>query len=80
MIEHQSPNVLFKLDGMPQSNFRLLKSARDACVARKVECDHGNLGMYRLRSQQNGFRCLYTLDPPDRIGEIDPPASDVRLE
>ena len=54
-------------------------SARDARVAGKVEGDHGNLGMYRLRSQQNGFRLLNTLDPPKRIGETDPPALVFRL-
>ena len=55
---------------MPQSNFRLLKSARDACVARKVECDHGNLGMYRLRSQQNGFRSNIVLLYPGQRRNI----------
>jgi hypothetical protein len=55
---------------MPQSNFRLLKSARDACVARKVECDHGSLGMYRLRSQQNGFRSNIVLLYPGQRRNI----------
>ncbi len=32
----------------------------------EVESDHGNLGIYLLRTQQNGFCLLYTLDPPNR--------------
>jgi len=59
------------------ANFRLFHAARDARVVGKVESDHGNLGMYRLRPQQNGFRLLYTLDPPNRIGETDPPVCGV---
>jgi hypothetical protein len=31
------------------------------------------------RARANGFRLLYTLDPPDRIGEIEPPARVFRL-
>ena len=58
---------------MPQANFRLFHAARDACIAGKVESDHGILGMYRLRPQQNGFGLLYTLDPPDGVCQIDPP-------
>ena len=45
IVECQSPNVLIKLDGMPQANFRLFRAARDARVAGKVECDHRNFGM-----------------------------------
>jgi hypothetical protein len=32
----------------------------DARIAGKVESDHGDLGMYRLRPEQNGFRYLNT--------------------
>ena len=78
IVERQSTNVFIKLDGMLQALFRLFHAARDARVAGKAESDHGNLGMYRLRSQQNGFRLLYTLDPPNRIGETDPP--DLRFQ
>ena len=64
---------------MPQALFRLFHATRDACVAGKAECDHGNFGMYRLRPQQNGFRFLYTLDPSNRIGETDSPGFVFRL-
>jgi len=35
--------------------------------------------MYRLRAEQNGFRLLDALDPPNRIGETDPPGLVFRL-
>jgi hypothetical protein len=79
IVYRQSPNVLIKLDRMLEALFRLFHAARDARVAGKAESDHGNFGMYRLRPQQNGFRLLYTLDPPDRIGETDPPDLVFRL-
>ena len=65
IIERQLPNVLIKFDGIPQPFLCLHHAPRDARVAGKVESDYGNLGMYRLRSQQSGFRFLYTLGPPD---------------
>jgi hypothetical protein len=52
IVNRQSPNVLIKLNGMPQASFCLLHAASDARVAGKAERDHGNLGMYRLRTQQ----------------------------
>jgi len=67
------------MNGMSQANFRLFHAARDASVAGEAEGDQSILGMYRLPSQQNGFRLLYTLDPPNRIGESDPPARVFRL-
>jgi hypothetical protein len=38
--------------------FRLHHCGRDARVVGEGERDHGNLGMYRLRPEQNGFRLL----------------------
>ena len=38
--------------------FRLFHAARNARITGKVESDHGNLGMYGLRPEQNGFRLL----------------------
>ena len=58
IVNRQSPNVLIKLNGMPQASFCLLHAARDAPVAGEAESDHGNFGMYRLRPQQNGFRLI----------------------
>ena len=71
IAKRQQPAVLIKLDGLPQADFRLLNAARDACAAGEVECDHGALGVNRLRPQQNGFRFLYALNPPDRIGQME---------
>jgi hypothetical protein len=79
IFERQSTNVFVKLDGASQLFFRLLHATANTCVAGEVERDHGNFGMYRLRSEQNGFRLLYTLDPPNRIGETDPPACGFRI-
>lgn len=59
---------------MPQASFRLFHAAHDARIAGKIEGDHGNLWMYCLRPQQNGFRLLNTLAPPNRIREANPPA------
>ena len=53
--------------------FRVLHAAGDARVAGKVESDHGNLGMYRLCPEQNGFRLLNAFGASKRIGETDPP-------
>jgi hypothetical protein len=55
-LDRQFPNVLIKIDGTPQVLFCLLHAAADACVAGQVECDHGNLGMNRLRPEQNSFQ------------------------
>ena len=70
IVDRQFPNLLIKLNGMPQANFRLLNAASDARVARRIECDHGNLGMYGLRPQQMASVLLETLNAPDRIGEF----------
>ena len=62
IVDRQFPNVLIKVDRMPHALFRLFHAARDARIAGKVEGDHGNLGMYRLRPEQNGLRLLDAFD------------------
>ena len=58
----------------PKALFRLVHAC-DARITGKVESDHGNLGMYRLRPQHNGFRILNAFGASNRIGEADPPTS-----
>jgi hypothetical protein len=43
IVNRQSPNVLIKLNGMPQASFCLLHAARDARVAGKIESDQWQL-------------------------------------
>ena len=56
--------VLIKFDGFLEPVPCLHYPAAHAGVAGEGESDSGNLGMYRLRPHQNGFRFLYTLDLP----------------
>jgi len=58
-----------KLNGTPQAFVRLHHAARGARITGKLESDHGNLGMHRLRAQQNGFRLLNAFGASNRIGE-----------
>ena len=58
---------------MPQLSFRLFHAARDARITGKVERDHGNVGMYPLRPEQNGFRLPNAFGASKRIGEADSP-------
>ena len=73
IVERHPANVFIKLDRMPQSLFCLLHAARNASIARKVECDYGTPRVYRSCPQQNGFCPLYALAPSDRIGEFPSP-------
>ena len=58
IVDRQFPHVLIKIDRMSKALFRLFHAARDARVAGQVECDHGNLGVYRMRPEQNGLHLL----------------------
>jgi hypothetical protein len=58
IFECQLPSLFVKFDGVSQSLFCLHHAAVDARIARKVESDHCNLGMYCLCPEQNGFRLL----------------------
>jgi hypothetical protein len=64
IIKRELPNVLIKFDGFLEPVPCLHYPAAHAGVSGEGESDSGNLGMYRLRSHQNGFRFLYTLDLP----------------
>ena len=64
IIKRELPNVLIKFDGFLEPVPCLHYPAAHAGVAGEGESDSGNLGMYRLRPHQNGFRFLYTLDLP----------------
>ena len=79
IVKRQFSNAIIKVDRVSQASFRLLHAACDASVAGEAEGDQSILGMYRLPSQQNGFRLPYTLCPSDRIGESDPPGVVFRL-
>ena len=70
IVDRQFPNLLIKLNGMPQANFRLLNAAGDARVARRIECGHGNLGLYGLRPQRIAAGLFDPRNAPDRIGEF----------
>jgi hypothetical protein len=56
-----------------QVNFCFLKSAGDARIAGKVECDPGNHSAAIANATLEGFGVRDTIDPSDRIREIDPP-------
>jgi hypothetical protein len=60
---------LYRADGSLQALFRLFPAARDARVAGEAESNHGNLGVYRLRPEQNGFGILNAFGASKRIGE-----------
>ena len=73
IFKRQFPSLFVKFDGVSQALFCLLHAAGDASIAREVESDHCNLGMYCLRPEQNGFRLLNAFRASKRIGEADPP-------
>jgi hypothetical protein len=73
IIDRQSAKVFVKLDVTPQAFFRPHHAGPCARVTGKVEGDHGNLEMDRSHPEQKGLRGLDTLDPPDRVGQTDPP-------
>ena len=58
---------------MPQSNLRLLSAAGDARIAGKIEHNYNIPRMNRARFEQDCLRFLYSLGPPDRIGQLSPP-------
>jgi hypothetical protein len=64
---------------MQQALFRLSNAAGAARIARKIEGDHGNFGMNRLRPQQNGFCILNAFGASNRVGETDLPACGLRI-
>ena len=65
VVERQPPNVLIKIVGMQQPNFRLLHAARDTRVACEVESDQGILWMPVTRFEKDCLRFLDILGAPD---------------
>jgi hypothetical protein len=58
IVDRQSTNVFIELDCIAKTLFRLFHATSDTRVERQVERDYRNLGMHRLRPQQNGFRLM----------------------
>ena len=72
-VERQSSNALIEIDGMPQPNLCLLSAAGDARIAGKIEHNYNIPRMNHARFEQDCLRFLYSLGPPDRIGQLNPP-------
>ena len=58
---------------MPQPNLCLRSAPGDARIAGKIEHDYNIPRMNHARFEQDCLRFLYSLGPPDRIGQLSPP-------